>query len=500
MIQKNLIDWITKKKNRCTRLAVLGGILILALVGAGIWTYETASVRVWVNGQDITALQDGTYSMTAGEGSVQFDPETRTLTLTDAQIDTSTRGAAIYSHRDLNVVFEGENSISGDEYGIYAGSDLTLTGEACAEITAETNAVHARGSIEVTDHVTLILRADEEALVSKKDVIELAPLYTILDENEAAAQISGSPVLRLCPPVRLNYVTYGGGEIPGEEFPYGTSRIGLPAPTRAHFDFQNWYSDNAYQELYEGQPLVKDTTLYALWERQADAVLKGIDVSRHNKEIDWKKVADSGIQFAIIRAGFRGYGETGSLNTDEKFEANIKGAKEAGILTGVYFYSQAVTEEEAVDEAETVLNILSGRELDLPVFFDVEYAEENGEHVGRLYDAKLTPHEQAMICKAFCDRIEAAGHRTMVYANCGFLSTGVGEELERMGVGIWLAHWCEHTYYDHMYDFWQYTSDGAVPGIDGRVDMNTGYLTTADYPEVFETMDSSEPEPADMAG
>ena len=142
---------------------------------------------------------------------------------------------------------------------------------------------------------------------------------------------------------------------------------------------------------------------------------KVIDVSKHNGSIDWQKVAASGIKYAIIRVGYRGYGDTGSINIDSNFTTNIKGAINAGIKVGVYFYTQAVNEAEAREEADFVLENIIGCDLALPVAFDCEFASDNNGYTGRFYNARLSKSQTSAICRAFCNRISAAGYEAMVY-------------------------------------------------------------------------------------
>lgn len=192
----------------------------------------------------------------------------------------------------------------------------------------------------------------------------------------------------------------------------------------------------------------------------------GIDVSHYQGTIDWQEVADSGIDFAIIQLGYRGYSE-GSLNTDACFEENIEGALDAGLDVGVYFFSQAVSVQEAVEEAEYVLEEIRGYDVTYPVIFDWEllsYSSSRTKDVGA---------ETVTACiAAFCETVEAAGYVPMFYAN-----TTTAYELD-MGYltqyQFWLASYTDTAPADFKYhfDMWQYTSSGTVPGISGRVDMN----------------------------
>lgn len=210
-----------------------------------------------------------------------------------------------------------------------------------------------------------------------------------------------------------------------------------------------------------------------------------IDVSKYQKDINWVKVKQSEIDYAIIRAGFRGYGDTGSLNTDPYFEQNIKGALAAGVEVGVYFFSQAITEAEAAEEAKYVLDLIDGYEISLPLVIDFEYAYDKSGVTGRLYSADLSKEAATQICKKFCTVVEDKGYTAMVYANRSMLENGLDASDIAEDYKIWLAHYTNCTDYAGDYEFWQYTQSGAVDGITTNVDMNFWYKAQdVEYSEV----------------
>ena len=203
---------------------------------------------------------------------------------------------------------------------------------------------------------------------------------------------------------------------------------------------------------------------------------QGIDVSSHNAEIDWAKVKAAGIDFAIIRVGYRGYGTTGSLNYDTYAIKNIKGAIEAGIPVGVYIFSQAITTQEAIAEADFVISKIRAYNITLPVVFDYEYASTSSGLTGRLYKANLSVKAATNICTAFCERVASYGYTPMVYANKSFLESVIDGAALGEKYQIWLANYTTETKYEGKYDYWQYTETGTVDGITGKVDMNFRYL------------------------
>lgn len=198
-------------------------------------------------------------------------------------------------------------------------------------------------------------------------------------------------------------------------------------------------------------------------------IKQGIDVSKWNGTIDWKSVKNAGIEFAFVRTSYRGT-STGSLATDPTAAANMKNAAAAGVKVGAYIFSQAITEAEAVQEAEYLLKTVKGYDITMPLVFDFEYYEG-----GRLSNKKLSRRAQTDICLAFCERIKKAGYTPLVYANKSMLSSDLYASEISAKAPVWLAHYTTKTDYSGDYDFWQYTSTGKVSGITGNVDMNFWY-------------------------
>lgn len=198
-----------------------------------------------------------------------------------------------------------------------------------------------------------------------------------------------------------------------------------------------------------------------------------IDVSLHQGTIDWNKVKADGIDFAIIGVGGRGYGESGRLYFDDNYKANIEGAKKAGISIGIYYFSQAKTEDEAVEEANHCLRLLGDYDIELPVFMDYEHASD-ASNPGRIKD--LSKEQRTKNAKAFCQVIENAGYEPGFYSNLLFLRNSVdGKSLSSMYT-IWAAQYNYECNYEHTYEIWQYSSKGSVSGISGNVDCNFWYI------------------------
>ncbi len=197
----------------------------------------------------------------------------------------------------------------------------------------------------------------------------------------------------------------------------------------------------------------------------------GVDVSTWQGSIDWAKVKAAGVDFAILRLGFRGYG-SGALVLDNTFQQNIRGATAAGLKVGVYFFTQAINEREAVEEASMCLQYVSGYSLAYPIAIDIEDA---GSSTARTNS--LTTEQRTKICIAFCETIRNSGYKACVYANKNWFETKLYASQLSQYI-IWLAHYTTATSssYGGRYDIWQHTSTGKVNGISGNTDMNISYL------------------------
>ena len=194
----------------------------------------------------------------------------------------------------------------------------------------------------------------------------------------------------------------------------------------------------------------------------------GIDVSKWQGEIDWDKVKNDGIEFVIIRCGYRG-SVTGTLVEDPYFEQNIRGATAAGLQVGVYFFTQAVNEVEAVEESSMVVSLIRDYELTYPVFIDTEGAGGNGRA------DSLSVERRTAVCEAFCTTVENAGFEAGVYASRNWYNKNL-ETAFLDDFVIWLAEYRSVPLYQGYYQMWQYTSKGSVNGISGNVDMNISYM------------------------
>lgn len=198
---------------------------------------------------------------------------------------------------------------------------------------------------------------------------------------------------------------------------------------------------------------------------------KGIDVSEYQKMINWSAVKSTGIDFAIIRVGYRGWGSSGTLVEDRYFSTNIQQATRVGMDIGFYFFTQATTVAEARQEAQYTLSLLS--KYNVPVKYPIAIDTERTP-VGTGRADGLSKQTRTDIVIAFCEEIKSAGYKPMIYANKNWLLNDL--EVQRLtGYDVWLAHYTTSTDYQYPYTIWQYTSSGSVSGIVGNVDMNVAY-------------------------
>lgn len=234
-------------------------------------------------------------------------------------------------------------------------------------------------------------------------------------------------------------------------------RLYLPEYQRVAKHTYNFDEDHYYQDE-NGFRYVKDDNGKIISRM-------GVDVSKHKGSIDWKKVKESGIEFAIIRVGFRGPGE-GTLEPDEYAKANVEGALANGLDVGVYFYSQAITEAEAIAEADYVLNFVKDYNINWPIVFDTEYYEREGAR------GNTTNREQrTAVAKAFLDRIKDAGYQAMLYSSTRWSILNVNRD-ELADYPFWFAYYGDKPTYRFDFNIWQYTSEGTVPGIKGDCDLD----------------------------
>lgn len=231
--------------------------------------------------------------------------------------------------------------------------------------------------------------------------------------------------------------------------------------------------EDAWEKCYEG--LAKNSYDLDCFEKSGSFITytgserasRGIDVSAHQGEIDWAAVAADGVEYAMIRVGYRGY-TRGDTVLDELFYQNVGGARDNGIAVGIYFFSQAITKAEAVEEAELVLRAIEGLYITYPIIFDWEDIPQEARTDG------MDPITLTDCAIAFCETIEAAGHTAGIYFNQTY---GYQEYIlpDLTDYVFWLAQYDSAPSFYYDFQMWQYTDAGSVNGIEGSVDLNLSF-------------------------
>lgn len=210
--------------------------------------------------------------------------------------------------------------------------------------------------------------------------------------------------------------------------------------------------------------------------------INGTDVSQHNGTVDFEKVKAAGIDFVFVRVGFTGYTKLRfSLNYDTNYKTYIEDALDAGLAVGVYWYSQALNESEARQEAQKMLSVIKDYNITLPVVMDYEFADTSA---GRLDSTNLSKSAMTNNALAFLSEVDKAGYDGCLYANSDFLQNNLNASTISRDYKIWLAHYTTNTYYSGDFDFWQYSHVGKVDGITGNADVNFWYYKNDDIQEL----------------
>lgn len=220
-----------------------------------------------------------------------------------------------------------------------------------------------------------------------------------------------------------------------------------------------------------------DNGFMAYFDENGDKISHlGCDLSYHNQYVNFDELAASGCEFVMLRCGFRGYSE-GGLMKDEKFDQYASEAQRVGLKIGVYFFTQAVDEEEAIAEADYTISLIENYDISYPVAFDTEYIDDED---ARTNVTEISDEERSKICAAFCDRISEAGYYPMIYASENWFRRSLNvESLKKYD--FWAPQYLEEN--DFLYDFtmWQYTDSGSIPGVKGVVDLDISMVDYASF-------------------
>ena len=234
---------------------------------------------------------------------------------------------------------------------------------------------------------------------------------------------------------------------------------------------ENEYEINPYaaRHPYDLDCFISDGTDVIYEGDENFSTRKGVDVSKWQGNVDWQKVKAAGYEFAFFRLGYRGY-QAGALFVDNTFHQNMENAGKAGLDVGVYFFSQAISEEEAIEEAYFVLNELENYDVQLPIVYDPEYVYEDDSRTKDLSGEQIMKN-----IKAFCDVIENAGYDTMLYASM-YWEAKILDMGELKDYTFWYADYADKPQTPYDFAFWQYSDTGSVDGIEGNVDLNIQFI------------------------
>ena len=325
----------------------------------------------------------------------------------------------------------------------------------------------------------LPLFEEEFDLTIGEDGITFATVVT-LSEQEYLGELSGKLVLT-DGAISLGKISYGAYVTADQENGENGGLI-IPRTEKLTERIQLWgnhgekylvpISEQIPKRSFEQENLIDEDGKLVYLENGEKKSIHGIDVSKYQGDIDWEKVKESGVEFAIIRLGFRGYNE-GTLELDPYFIKNIEGANKAGVAAGVYFFSQAITVEEAYEEAQFVLEQIKEHQITYPVIFDTEHVATYPARANQISRQLRTD-----ITKTFCQEIEQAGYHPMIYANTKWMVMGI--DLEQLPMyDLWFAYYGNNLTFPYDFQMYQYTDSGKIPGIKGNVDMNISFIDYA---------------------
>lgn len=322
-----------------------------------------------------------------------------------------------------------------------------------------------KGTAEALEEQSVVTEDSLLAVMGEvKESYSGEEVLSILEEATEAARKDGRREI-----LEVIKTVLSGGELTMVEMlrPYYEEELVIVSSGKFHFvPVQEQLKKNEYKQ--ENLQILENGEYQYVQDGEVISH-KGIDVSKFQGEIDWEAVAADGVEFAFIRVGNRGYGAEGKLVEDDRFEENVEGALQAGIKVGVYFYTQAVNEEEVLAEANLVLEKIAPYKIECPVVFDVE--KVSGAN-GRMN--ALSADTRTDLTLLFCETIEKAGYKPMIYYNMEMAALML--ELERLeGYEKWFAYYNEDLYYPYDYQIWQYSHNGRVDGIAGEVDINISF-------------------------
>lgn len=423
---------------------------------------ETGVSVKWTSSDDKVATVDGGKVTGVKAGTV-----TITATLVENGNETATATCKV-------TVKASERKITLDETKLV----LTQGEEKTLKATVEGYTDSSKGKVTWTTSDNKIATVDEKGkvLALKEGKVKITATNT---ENDVKVEASCEVTVKAAQVLKTKdgeevFVKKDGKFVQATAADYLDEKAEFYIYTDT-FKYQGWQTidGKTYYYTENGEKVTGEQVIMgAKYVFDTDGVLTsttgimGIDVSKWNGNIDWNQVKASGVNYVIIRCGYRGSSQ-GALIEDPKYKANIEGATKAGLKVGVYFFSQAIDEVEAVQEASMVLSLVKNYKISYPIFLDVEASGGRADNISK--------ETRTAVCKAFCQTIQNAGYTPGVYANRVWLNSKI--DTSQLGnCKIWLAQYAAQPTYTGRYEIWQYKDSGSVPGISGHVDLNLSYL------------------------
>lgn len=461
----------------------------------GAHTTKTDTCTITVNAAAVTVTMDKTTANVAIKGTITLkatvsDASAVTWSSADDKIATVDSKGVVTGIKAGNVVITAKSgeatatctvtvtaertvTLDATTATVYVGATKTLK----ATVTGYTDL--SKGALTWTSSDKSIATVDDKGVVtgikagtvtitaiSTEDKVEVKAQCSVMVKAAAAlVTTDGKPVF--VKNAKGEYVAATAADYENASAVFYIKEITYKYTGWQTLNGKTYYYD-ANGNVVKGEQVIQGAK-YTFGNDGAlvsSAGMLGIDVSKWNGTIDWKAVKNSGVSYVIIRCGYRG-SSTGVLVQDPKFTTNISGALAAGLKVGVYFFSQAIDEVEAVQEASMVIGLISKYKISYPVFLDVEGSGGRGDSVSKDMRTK--------VCKAFCATIQNAGYKAGVYANKSWLTNKI-DTSQLSNYVIWLAQYAAAPTYSGRYNIWQYKSTGSINGISGYVDLNLSYL------------------------
>lgn len=460
-------------------------------------TTLTLLATVTKNGTQMTSAKEGVVTWTSSDPAIAAVNEktgeitavkTGTVTITATTVDKDSTGKQISASCTLTVLgTKLEIKIDKEKTTMYTDAKLTLVVTVTKNGTAMTSA--QEGVVTWKSSDTAIATVNEktgEIKAIKPGTVTITATTVDVDATGKPMTISCTITVKTDPSKdrETELLDNNGNRV----YVQDASGNYVEAVSADYFTSGKFYIKSEIQYKYTGWQTIDNKTYFfdkngnyvtgeqviqgVKYNFASDGVLSmgngvfGIDVSKWNGTINWTAVKNSGVSFVIIRCGFRGSTQ-GALIEDSMFRKNIEGATAAGLNVGVYFYTQAVNEVEAVEEASMVLSLVKNYRISYPIFIDTEASGGRADGISK--------ETRTAVCKAFCETIRNAGYTPGIYASKSWFMTKLNAG-SLSAYKIWLAQYATTPTYTGRYDLWQYSDKGTISGISGNVDVNYSYL------------------------